>query len=188
MQQNNGLKFSHDRKNYIDFQLDVWGEGEWGYFENVQWMLCVKESICVRPLRGEGGGSDLNHQMPLKILKSRVNGPYPGLRSLGFCALVISGYHLSFYFCACRIPNKLPLGRIRFSGSLSLVKCELYNMQLFTSVLQNKIGKFACPCMSNFSAVQAAYNFSCSYNHEIFLRKQMEIVIFVIENSVIYIQ
>ena len=51
MQQNNGLKFSCDRKNYIDFQLDVFGGGGWGYFENVQWTLCVKESICVRPLR-----------------------------------------------------------------------------------------------------------------------------------------
>ena len=49
MQQNNGLKFSRDRKNYIDFQLDVFGGGGWGYFENVQWTLCVKESICVRP-------------------------------------------------------------------------------------------------------------------------------------------
>ena len=50
MQQNNGLKFSRDRKGYIDFQLDVFGGGGWGYFENVQWTLCVKESICVRPL------------------------------------------------------------------------------------------------------------------------------------------
>ena len=50
MQQNNGLKFSRDRKSYIDFQLDVFGGGRWGYFENVQWTLCVKESICVRPL------------------------------------------------------------------------------------------------------------------------------------------
>ena len=50
MQQNNGLKFSHDQKNYIDFQLDVLGGGWWGYFENVQWTLCVKESICVWPL------------------------------------------------------------------------------------------------------------------------------------------
>ena len=50
MQQNNGLKFSHDRKNYIDFQLDVLGGGGWGYFENVQWTLSVKESICVQPL------------------------------------------------------------------------------------------------------------------------------------------
>ena len=53
MQKNNGLKFSHDRKNYIDFQLDVLGGGGWGYFENVQWALCVKESICVRPLMEE---------------------------------------------------------------------------------------------------------------------------------------
>ena len=30
MQQNNGLKFSRDRKNYIDFQLDVLGEGGGG--------------------------------------------------------------------------------------------------------------------------------------------------------------
>ena len=51
MQQNNGLKFSRDLKNYIDFQLDVLGEGGWGYFENVQWTLCEKESICVRPLK-----------------------------------------------------------------------------------------------------------------------------------------
>ena len=50
LQQNNGLKFSHDRKNYMDFQLDILGAGGWGYFENVQWTLCVKESICVRPL------------------------------------------------------------------------------------------------------------------------------------------
>ena len=50
MQQNNGLKFSHDRKNYIDFRSDVLGGGGWGYFENVQWTLCVKESICVQPL------------------------------------------------------------------------------------------------------------------------------------------
>ena len=50
MQRNNGLKFSRDRKNYIDFQLDALGGGGWGYFENVQWTLCVKESICVRPL------------------------------------------------------------------------------------------------------------------------------------------
>ena len=50
MQQNNGLKCSHDRKNYIDFQLDVLGGGGWGYFENVQWTLCVKESICLQPL------------------------------------------------------------------------------------------------------------------------------------------
>ena len=49
MQQNNGLKFSHGRKNYIDFQLDVLGGVGWGYFENVQWTLCVRESICVRP-------------------------------------------------------------------------------------------------------------------------------------------
>ena len=49
MQQN--FEISRDRKNYIDFQLDVLGGGGWGYFENVQWMLCVKESICVRPLR-----------------------------------------------------------------------------------------------------------------------------------------
>ena len=27
---NNGLKFSHDRKNYIDFQLDVLGGGGGG--------------------------------------------------------------------------------------------------------------------------------------------------------------
>ena len=32
MQQNNGLKFSRDRKNYIDFQLDVFGGGGWGVF------------------------------------------------------------------------------------------------------------------------------------------------------------
>ena len=51
MQRNNSLKFSCDRKNYIDFQLDVLGGGGWGYYENVQWTLCVKESICVRPLR-----------------------------------------------------------------------------------------------------------------------------------------
>ena len=51
MQQSDGLKFSRDRKNYIDFQLDVFGGGRWGYFENVQWTLCVKESICVRPLK-----------------------------------------------------------------------------------------------------------------------------------------
>ena len=27
MQQNNDMKFSRDRKNYIDFQLEVLGEG-----------------------------------------------------------------------------------------------------------------------------------------------------------------
>ena len=42
------MKSSHDRKNYIDFQLDVLG-GAWGYFENAQWTFCVKESICVWP-------------------------------------------------------------------------------------------------------------------------------------------
>ena len=31
--QQNGLKFSHDRKNYIDFQLDVLGGGGWGYLK-----------------------------------------------------------------------------------------------------------------------------------------------------------
>ena len=56
MQQNNGLKFSRDRKNYIDFQLDVFGGGGWGYFENVQWTLCVKESICENNRRGIGVG------------------------------------------------------------------------------------------------------------------------------------
>ena len=30
MQQNNGVKFSRDRKNYIDFQLDVLGGGGGG--------------------------------------------------------------------------------------------------------------------------------------------------------------
>ena len=30
MQQNKGLKFSHDWKNYIDFQLDVLGGGGGG--------------------------------------------------------------------------------------------------------------------------------------------------------------
>ena len=50
MQQNNGMKFSRDRKNYINFQLDVLGGGGWGYFENVQWTLCAKELICVWPL------------------------------------------------------------------------------------------------------------------------------------------
>ena len=30
MQQNNGLKFSRDRKGYIDFQLDVFGGGGGG--------------------------------------------------------------------------------------------------------------------------------------------------------------
>ena len=44
------MKFSRDRENYIDFQLDVLGEGV-GYFENVQRMFCVNESLCVRPLK-----------------------------------------------------------------------------------------------------------------------------------------
>ena len=30
MQQNNGMKFSRDLRNYIDFQLDVHGEGTRG--------------------------------------------------------------------------------------------------------------------------------------------------------------
>ena len=40
MQQNNGMQFSHDRENYINFQLDVLGK--WGYFENDQWAFCIK--------------------------------------------------------------------------------------------------------------------------------------------------
>ena len=45
MHQNNGMKCSPDRKNYIDFQLDVFWEGM-GYVENIQWAFCMKESIC----------------------------------------------------------------------------------------------------------------------------------------------
>ena len=49
MQRNNGMKFSRDRKNYINFQLDVLGEG-WGYFENVQWTFCIKRiDLCAVP-------------------------------------------------------------------------------------------------------------------------------------------
>ena len=44
MQQNNGMKFSRDRKTYIDIQLGVLGEG-------VGVVFCVKEFICLRPLR-----------------------------------------------------------------------------------------------------------------------------------------
>ena len=60
MQRNNGLKFSCDRENYIDFQLDVLGGGGWGYYENVQWTLCVKESICVRALGGTESETTMN--------------------------------------------------------------------------------------------------------------------------------
>ena len=50
MQLKNGMKYSRDRKNYIDFQSEVLGGGGWGYSENARWTFCVKESICVRPL------------------------------------------------------------------------------------------------------------------------------------------
>lgn len=48
--QNSSMKKSCDWKNYLDFQWDILWDERWGYFENVQWMFWVKESICVQPL------------------------------------------------------------------------------------------------------------------------------------------
>ena len=49
MQQNNGLKFSRDRKNYIDFQLDVFGGGGWGYFETSNGRYASKNRFVCGP-------------------------------------------------------------------------------------------------------------------------------------------
>ena len=62
MQQNNGMKFSCDRKNDIDFKWAFWEEEGGSILKNVSWMVCVKESIFVWPLiRNDVSSFEMSH-------------------------------------------------------------------------------------------------------------------------------
>ena len=49
MQQNNSMKFSCCQKNYVNFQLDVLGEGVGGILKISKDVLCERIDLCVTP-------------------------------------------------------------------------------------------------------------------------------------------
>ena len=46
MQQSNGIKFSRDRENHIDFQLDVLGGGGRAILKRPMDVLCERIDMC----------------------------------------------------------------------------------------------------------------------------------------------